>query len=505
MEGEGVRLEVTLADELGVERAVASGVRPEAHSAIGRARGNELLLDADIEAVDLLGMERRNEMFVFLVIIRTFCVELRHLHDLVVASRKDDSILTRAKRDGLNRLDVNILVDEAQLGLVFLAHVVFLGGEKIIGRVNPHIRLLRIDVTLNEDAEPSALTSDDEAALCSAVVATATSGSSTAASSCCATSRARTVDGTHAAHGAKAAENSDGHDGERIFARVRDGNSLVLTCRVEEHNLTVVVADDKAAGNVVEPGVARVIRRVMLLTLALVDLSVDQLEVRAIKFIVAIQIVASHNYDTRVDGAETDLCDRAVLRWEQVDHVEHALLVPVPDDELRLALCRDSDQVAVVLGAEISANKLLGRVLVGAKNATALQRNIEDRDATLLSGQLEQLANAVDGADGIGGLLAHGEELAVGGERKGRDALRALNTRNESLHLLADVVDDDVVTAGVRDHVVFKVEDIVLHVALQTEEEAGLDVDIARRGGSLLLGKSRPLLACTRHCLNHLI
>ena len=57
------------------------------------------------------------------------------------------------------------------------------------------------------------------------------------------------------------------------------------------------------------------------------------------------------------------------------------------------------------------------------------------------------------------------------------------------MHLLADVVDDDIVAAGVGDHVVVKIDDIVLDISLQTEEETRLNVNIARRRSRLMLSK----------------
>ena len=113
MESQRVRFEVALVTKLRAEGGVTGGVRPETDRAIGRTCGNQLLLGAYVEAVDLLRMERRNEMLVFLIIVRAFCVELRHLHDLVVGRRENDCIFTRAERDRLDSLNVDVLVDEA--------------------------------------------------------------------------------------------------------------------------------------------------------------------------------------------------------------------------------------------------------------------------------------------------------------------------------------------------------------------------------------------------------
>ena len=83
-----------------------------------------------------------------------------------------------------------------------------------------------------------------------------------------------------------------------------------------------------------------------------------------------------------------------------------------------------------------------------------------------LDAEFEEFSNVIDRTDSIGSFLTDGKELATGGESKSGDALTALDSRNESLHLLGHVVDDDVVATRVAHNVVIEVDHVVLHVSL---------------------------------------
>lgn len=87
---------------------------------------------------------------------------------------------------------------------------------------------------------------------------------------------------------------------------------------------------------------------------------------------------------------------------------------------------------------------------------------------------LQKLANVVDSAYGIVAFFADGEELATGRQGQCGDTLTALDARNEPLHLLLHVVNDNVVATRVRHDVFIKEKDVILDVSFDAEEEAWL-------------------------------
>ena len=94
--------------------------------------------------------------------------------------------------------------------------------------------------------------------------------------------------------------------------------------------------------------------------------------------------------------------------------------------------------------------------------------------------------------------LADGKELAARRQGKSSDALTSFNSRDKPLHLFGHVVDDYIVTAGVADDIVVKVNDIVADIAFETKEEPWLHVHAAvvnlLGGGELVSRHSIDLL-----------
>ena len=77
MEGYSVRLLLRCIAKLRLEH-VSSSVRPETDCTIGRACGHEFFLYAHVEAMDLLGMERGDQVLVLLPLVRSTKID----HDL---------------------------------------------------------------------------------------------------------------------------------------------------------------------------------------------------------------------------------------------------------------------------------------------------------------------------------------------------------------------------------------------------------------------------------------
>ena len=98
----------------------------------------------------------------------------------------------------------------------------------------------------------------------------------------------------------------------------------------------------------------------------------------------------------------------------------------------------------------------------------------------MFEGIFEELSDVMDSANCIGALLTDGQVFTAVGECHSCDTLTAFDTRDESLHLLVYIVDDDVMTTGVAKNIVFKIEDVVLDITLQTEEETWLDCHVQR-------------------------
>ena len=131
----------------------------------------------------------------------------------------------------------------------------------------------------------------------------------------------------------------------------------------------------------------------------------------------------------------------------------------------------------------------------------------------MFEGIFEELSDVMDSANCIGALLTDGQVFTAVGECHSCDTLTAFDTRDESLHLLVYIVDDDVMTTGVAKNIVFKIEDVVLDITLQTEEETWLDCHVQRVLGGSCSGR---LLVALHHvawghrwlllgscCLNH--
>ena len=222
-------------------------------------------------------------MLILLILMWSLQVD-RDLHNLVRTGGEHNMVLARGKRDRLDRLNVDIGVDHLRGGVV-VAEVVLADRVQVIASVNTNVGLFRIDIALDKDPDAAALTCNNETALRAALHFALGSGGATSV-------------------GHDAAESGDGHDREGVLARIRNSDALVLTCSVEQHDLSVVVADNEATSWVIEPGVARVIGGVVLLVLPLVDLVMDYFEIVRVKLVVAVQVVTGNNDDAWISRAK---------------------------------------------------------------------------------------------------------------------------------------------------------------------------------------------------------
>ena len=102
----------------------------------------------------------------------------------------------------------------------------------------------------------------------------------------------------------------------------------------------------------------------------------------------------------------------------------------------------------------------------------------------------------MDSANCIGALLTDGQVFTTVRECHSCDTLTAFDTRDESLHLLVYIVDDDVMTTGVAKNIVFKIEDVVLDIILETKQEPRLNCHVHR---VLLSSCSGRLLVALHH------
>ena len=68
-------------------------VGPEADCSIRRASRNQLLFNTNIEAKNLLRMEGRDHMLIFVLFVRPLRVEVKNLEELARGSGEDNSVL----------------------------------------------------------------------------------------------------------------------------------------------------------------------------------------------------------------------------------------------------------------------------------------------------------------------------------------------------------------------------------------------------------------------------
>ena len=135
-------------------------------------------------------------------------------------------------------MNVDILDHHLAGGVVVVG---VLGHLSIVASVNSDVRLLGIDVALDEDANVTRGTCNDESTL------TGTGGFHSA-TSCGGRVLMRDT-----------AEGRNGCDREVFLSWCRDILTLVLSLGVEKKDLTLVRADDKATRGVGQPCVAGVI------------------------------------------------------------------------------------------------------------------------------------------------------------------------------------------------------------------------------------------------------
>jgi len=145
-------------------------------------------------------------------------------------------------------VNVNVLIDHLAYWIV-IAH---LRWNQIISRLNTHIWLLRIQVTLHEHSQSSTVTSHNEATL---------AGSTGFALSCSRSTGALRRLPTECCHGV---------DGEEFLSWVANREALIFSSGVEQIDLAMVIANDEAS-IIFEPGMASIVVRVVLLGLSLVN------------------------------------------------------------------------------------------------------------------------------------------------------------------------------------------------------------------------------------------
>lgn len=254
-------------------------------------------------------MERRDQVFVPLLAIWSLKLDW-NLNNLVVPCREDNEVFLRRERDGSRLLDVDIMVDNCA---VLVLQVVLRRRVQIITRIHTGKGFLRVGIVLDKDTNTATFTSNNETASSLGFALASRSPGSFAGDS---------------------TKSGDCSDRERVLTRVRDRDSLVFAVLVEEEDLALVVTDDKAT--VAEPGMAGVVRRVVTFVLSDVQFAVLNFEVAPVQLVVSVELIASDDNDAWVHCAERHLLDAHVPRNVQVDKGDHALLVPVPNDDTRL-------------------------------------------------------------------------------------------------------------------------------------------------------------------------
>ena len=178
-------------------------------------------------------------------------------------------------------MNVNILIDHLA-NWIIIAH---LRWNQIISRLNAHIWLLRIQVTLHEHSQSSTVAGHDETAL---------AGSTGFALSCSGSTGALRRLTTECCHRV---------DGEEFLSWVTDREALVFTTGIEQVDLAVVIANDKAS-IIFEPSMASIVVRVVLLGLSLVDEDWLDFHSSSIKLDKAVKLDASNNDNAWVNCAE---------------------------------------------------------------------------------------------------------------------------------------------------------------------------------------------------------
>ena len=100
---------------------------------------------------------------------------------------------------------------------------------------------------------------------------------------------------------------------------------------------------------------ARIIVRVVLFSLSLVDSDRLNFHSRSIKFDIPVELDARDNDDRRVNGAERHLLNGLVFGevWDDFQRAYASLLFPIPDCDTCFRLGTDCDEQSFILGAEV--------------------------------------------------------------------------------------------------------------------------------------------------------
>ena len=146
--------------ELQLVLAVVAVVGPDADGAINGASGDELLLDADVEPLDRLPVERGHQVVVRPQLIRRL-VQINLYADNLVALCAEEQLVFLGAQGHVGHFLVHHIVVDAEFCGLTRTLILIRHHKVVLFWLNTLVRLAGA-VTLDENANHTAVTSDNE-------------------------------------------------------------------------------------------------------------------------------------------------------------------------------------------------------------------------------------------------------------------------------------------------------------------------------------------------------
>lgn len=136
VEGQAHGRLLELLAEFLLEVVFAVLVRPDAHGSVCAASREQLLLDTDVKTVDLLRVERRNQVMIVLLRVGSFKVYV-YLNDLVRVGCEHNRVFARRKSNSQDLVIHHVLVKHFVVFFVVRRWKEILAFYSFVG--HPHV------------------------------------------------------------------------------------------------------------------------------------------------------------------------------------------------------------------------------------------------------------------------------------------------------------------------------------------------------------------------------